>query len=90
MRIIANKLDQMLLIVDGILAHGGEVKEIDFAQRLSYWIRHGFPVLGDLCGLGIGATVMVNFREISQQILKTSFFVLISIFFEFLNFYSQR
>jgi len=47
----------MLLILDGLLAHGGKVHETDFAERLKYWTRHGFPELGDLAGLGIGATV---------------------------------
>jgi len=33
------------------------VDEILFAKKLSYWIRRGFPELGDLGGLGLGMTV---------------------------------
>ncbi len=76
----------MLLILDGLFAHGGKVNEKDFAQRIIYWrevnlntkyisiisllthsiqliwyMKHGFPELGDIAGLGIGATV--NVRE---------------------------
>jgi hypothetical protein len=36
----------MILILDGILANGGEVSPQDFAVRLRYWIDHGFPELG--------------------------------------------
>jgi hypothetical protein len=43
--------------MDSLFANDGEVDEVDFAKRLYYWIRHGFPELGDLGGLGIGATV---------------------------------
>jgi len=49
--------DQLILILDGILAHGGAVDEIDFAKRLYYWVNHGFPVLGDFAGMGLGMTV---------------------------------
>lgn len=49
--------DQMLLILDGIFAHSGLVEPTDFAKRLKFWMKHGFPELGDLAGLGIGQTV---------------------------------
>jgi hypothetical protein len=55
----------MLLILDTLFAHGGEVEEADFAKRLFYWTEHGFPELGDLAGLGIGATVHVFLLLIS-------------------------
>jgi len=49
--------DQMILILEGMLASGGKVDVIDFAKRLKFWVRNGFPELGDLCGSGLGATV---------------------------------
>lgn len=52
--------DQMILIIDNVLSSGGKVDSVDFAKRLKYWINHGFPVLGDVGGSGIGQTVMVR------------------------------
>eukprot|EP01118_Nematostelium_gracile_P009459 TRINITY_DN3195_c0_g1_i1.p1 TRINITY_DN3195_c0_g1~~TRINITY_DN3195_c0_g1_i1.p1 ORF type:complete len:389 (+),score=112.46 TRINITY_DN3195_c0_g1_i1:59-1225(+) len=49
--------DQMLLILNDLLAHGGEIDIKDFAQRLFYWVNHGFPELGDYAGFGLGRTV---------------------------------
>ncbi|KAJ5072421.1 ADP-ribosylglycohydrolase [Anaeramoeba ignava] len=39
--------DQMLLILDGILANKGKVIEQDFAKRLVHWIENGFREVGD-------------------------------------------
>lgn len=36
-----------ILVLDCILAWAGVVDELDFAQRLSSWVKHGFPELGD-------------------------------------------
>jgi len=30
---------------------------LDFAQRLYFWVRHGFPELGDYSGMGCGGVV---------------------------------
>ena len=54
----------MILLLDGILGNGGEIKSQDFAERLKYWTNHGFPELGDMSGLGIGQTVMVKYHDI--------------------------
>eukprot|EP01100_Stratorugosa_tubuloviscum_P013966 TRINITY_DN720_c0_g1_i1.p1 TRINITY_DN720_c0_g1~~TRINITY_DN720_c0_g1_i1.p1 ORF type:complete len:372 (-),score=186.10 TRINITY_DN720_c0_g1_i1:740-1855(-) len=48
--------DQMILIIDCLLAHGGEVSAIDYAQRILYWSKHGFPEVGDLSACGLGQT----------------------------------
>eukprot|EP01114_Cavostelium_apophysatum_P016108 TRINITY_DN4529_c0_g1_i1.p1 TRINITY_DN4529_c0_g1~~TRINITY_DN4529_c0_g1_i1.p1 ORF type:complete len:467 (-),score=84.35 TRINITY_DN4529_c0_g1_i1:18-1418(-) len=49
--------DQMILILDGLFGNAGQVSPVDFAKRLKYWMRNGFPELGDLAGMGIGQTV---------------------------------
>jgi len=49
--------DQMILILDGLLAHGGQVDPLDFARRLKIWVRHGFAELGDWGGNGCGGVV---------------------------------
>jgi ADP-ribosylglycohydrolase len=51
--------DQMILIMEGLVAHGGLVDPIDFAKRLRFWTHHGFPELGDTKGCGLGSTVAV-------------------------------
>jgi ADP-ribosylglycohydrolase len=48
--------DQMILIMDSIAESGG-VNEKLFAAKLKYWIRNGFPELGDQGGMGLGMTV---------------------------------
>eukprot|EP01114_Cavostelium_apophysatum_P002416 TRINITY_DN1215_c0_g1_i1.p1 TRINITY_DN1215_c0_g1~~TRINITY_DN1215_c0_g1_i1.p1 ORF type:complete len:539 (+),score=149.94 TRINITY_DN1215_c0_g1_i1:59-1618(+) len=49
--------DQMILIMQTILEHNGEVNESTFAQKLRRWVNRGFPELGDHGGMGLGATV---------------------------------
>jgi hypothetical protein len=36
---------------------------VDFAKRLLYWADHGFPELGDIAGMGIGATTEKVFQN---------------------------
>lgn len=60
--------DQMILILESMLASGGKVNEVDFAKRLYYWIKNGYPELGDLSGCGIGQTVM---SVVSQPTFQT-------------------
>ena len=38
---------QMLVILLSIVSKSGIVDEIDFAERLHGWMRHGFKDLGD-------------------------------------------
>lgn len=57
--------DQLILILDMLLGHSGAVDKLDFAKRLSYWVRHGFPELGDAGGMGLGATVSVRIDKLS-------------------------
>lgn len=35
----------------------------DFAQKMLDWKAHGFPELGDLGGMGIGATTLAVLRD---------------------------
>eukprot|EP00026_Physarum_polycephalum_P002884 Phypoly_transcript_02893.p1 GENE.Phypoly_transcript_02893~~Phypoly_transcript_02893.p1 ORF type:complete len:395 (+),score=66.58 Phypoly_transcript_02893:1362-2546(+) len=49
--------DQMILILEGMLSTGGQVDAVDFAKRLKFWVKKGFPELGDVAGCGLGATV---------------------------------
>jgi ADP-ribosylglycohydrolase len=49
--------DQMLLIMDSLLANAGHINTVDFAARLRFWVDHGYVELGDLAGLGLGLTV---------------------------------
>ncbi len=69
----------MLLIMDMLFGHGGMVEEEDFAERLHYWIYHGFPELGDLSGLGIGSTVHVRntMHLIRKEIVKITLYLCI-------------
>jgi len=64
--------DQMICILQSLLANGGKVDLADFARRLLSWSEKGFPELGDVCGSGIGKNVgMVlskpNFTENPEQ-----------------------
>ena len=47
--------DQWILILETLVENEGDVKV--FAKKLSYWISHGFPQLGDYGGMGLGANV---------------------------------
>jgi len=64
--------DQAILILDGLLENGGKVSEVDFAQRLLFWVENGFPELGDTAGLGLGQTV--GSVVMSQQFVKNPHF----------------
>jgi ADP-ribosylglycohydrolase len=48
--------DQMILLLESYLVTG-TVNELDFANRLYYWVLNGYPTLGDRGGMGLGATV---------------------------------
>ncbi|XP_013416846.1 uncharacterized protein LOC106178270 [Lingula anatina] len=48
--------DQMILIMQSLIEHNGVVKECDFASKMIFWMKNGFPELGDHGGMGIGAT----------------------------------
>ncbi|XP_071082757.1 ADP-ribosyl-[dinitrogen reductase] glycohydrolase-like [Haliotis cracherodii] len=48
--------DQMILILQSLIDNDGQVKPEDFAERLKFWSRNGFPELGDRVGMGIGTT----------------------------------
>uniref|UniRef100_A0A0B7BD36 ADP-ribosylglycohydrolase n=1 Tax=Arion vulgaris TaxID=1028688 RepID=A0A0B7BD36_9EUPU len=48
--------DHMFVILQSILYNKGEVIATDFAVRIKRWMRKGFPDLGDVAGMGIGAT----------------------------------
>ncbi|XP_067683812.1 ADP-ribosyl-[dinitrogen reductase] glycohydrolase-like [Haliotis asinina] len=61
--------DQMILILQSLTDNDGQVKPEDFAEKLKFWSRNGFPELGDLVGHGIGTTtakVMSNPEFVSQ------------------------
>jgi hypothetical protein len=47
--------DQWILILDTLMDVNGDEKM--FAEKLTNWIRHGYPDLGDWGGLGLGANV---------------------------------
>ena len=49
--------DQMVLLLDAVVAGNGVLQEDAFAKGLKAWSRRGFPELGDSSGLGIGQTV---------------------------------
>lgn len=55
--------DQMLLILTSLLDKQGQVCVQDFAQKMLDWKAHGFPELGDLGGMGIGATTLAVLRD---------------------------
>jgi len=67
--------DQMLLILDGIFANNGVVVPTDFAERLKYWVHHGFPEIGDLAGCGLGQTVgrVVNSKDFLENPHEAAF-----------------
>ncbi|VDI46414.1 Hypothetical predicted protein [Mytilus galloprovincialis] len=48
--------DQMILIMRSLVDCNGKVTPIDFATKLSEWIKHGYKELGDHAGLGLGTT----------------------------------
>ncbi|KAK0063312.1 ADP-ribosyl-[dinitrogen reductase] glycohydrolase [Biomphalaria pfeifferi] len=48
--------DHMILILQSLLYCKGQVNVCDFAFRIKRWMKNGFPELGDLGGMGIGAT----------------------------------
>ena len=47
--------DQWILILETLTEHNGD--ERIFAKKLRTWIERGFPEVGDLGGMGIGANV---------------------------------
>eukprot|EP00404_Azadinium_spinosum_P029611 CAMPEP_0180558020 /NCGR_PEP_ID=MMETSP1037_2-20121125/1489_1 /TAXON_ID=632150 /ORGANISM="Azadinium spinosum, Strain 3D9" /LENGTH=616 /DNA_ID=CAMNT_0022574295 /DNA_START=20 /DNA_END=1866 /DNA_ORIENTATION=+ len=49
--------DQLVLLLDAIIAGGGILDQHRFASSLKHWKENGFPELGDTRGLGIGETV---------------------------------
>merc|ERR1712008_108493 len=49
--------DQMILLMDSLLANKGVLHPHAFAESLGQWRNEGFPELGDTAGLGIGSTV---------------------------------
>lgn len=48
--------DQMILILQSLLDNKGKMVPLDFAKKMKYWSRRGFPELGDIGGMGIGST----------------------------------
>ncbi|XP_028414475.1 ADP-ribose glycohydrolase ARH3-like [Dendronephthya gigantea] len=48
--------DQMILILRTLVHNHGKFDEKDFANKLKYWVRHGYPELGDTGGCGLGRT----------------------------------
>lgn len=36
---------------------------VDYAAKLYFWMQKGFPELGDLGGMGIGATTIAVLRH---------------------------
>eukprot|EP01112_Ceratiomyxa_fruticulosa_P016264 TRINITY_DN4886_c0_g1_i1.p1 TRINITY_DN4886_c0_g1~~TRINITY_DN4886_c0_g1_i1.p1 ORF type:complete len:369 (+),score=71.30 TRINITY_DN4886_c0_g1_i1:84-1190(+) len=48
--------DQMILILNSFIELN-EVDHIDFAKKLKFWVKSGFPEFGDLAGMGLGQTV---------------------------------
>jgi len=49
--------DQMILLMDNLVANKGVLDLHTFAASLQQWQNDGFPELGDTAGLGIGQTV---------------------------------
>ena len=49
--------DQLILLLDAIVAGNGLLNIRDFAKSLKRWRNSGFPELGDTSGLGVGQTV---------------------------------
>jgi ADP-ribosylglycohydrolase len=73
--------DQMVVILQSITYLGGVVDAVDVAWRIQHWCRNGFPDLGDVAGMGIGATVHAvvsdpNFtrdpHEVSRRVWEKS------------------
>jgi ADP-ribosylglycohydrolase len=60
--------DQMILILQSLLDHSGDVNYRDFAQKLHRWINEGFPELGDDAGAGCGRS---TFAVITHPDYKT-------------------
>ncbi|CAC5424622.1 unnamed protein product [Mytilus coruscus] len=48
--------DQMILIMRSLVDCDGKVNPVDFATKLTEWIKHGYKELGDHAGLGLGTT----------------------------------
>ena len=49
--------DQLILLLDAIVAGNGFLSTTAFASSLKRWRNSGFPELGDTSGLGVGQTV---------------------------------
>ncbi|CAE8735070.1 unnamed protein product [Polarella glacialis] len=49
--------DQLVLVLDAVVAGNGVLDQRLFAKSLKQWRQNGFPELGDTAGLGIGQTV---------------------------------
>lgn len=49
--------DQLVLVMDAVVAGDGVFDQRRFAQALKQWRQAGFPELGDASGLGVGETV---------------------------------
>lgn len=45
--------DQLILIMQSLLANDMKVNLCDFAKRLKNWMKHGFAELGDFGGMGM-------------------------------------
>ncbi|KAL3868594.1 hypothetical protein ACJMK2_041395 [Sinanodonta woodiana] len=55
--------DHMILIMDSLTENNGLVLKTDFAQKMVNWMKHGFQDIGDLGGMGIGATTLHTLRH---------------------------
>jgi ADP-ribosylglycohydrolase len=41
---VTDDTDQMLLIMDSLLANAGHINTVDFAARLRFWVDHVCPL----------------------------------------------
>ena len=48
--------DQMICIMQSLTACNGVLDQADIGQRIKHWARRGFAELGDVAGMGLGAT----------------------------------
>ncbi|KAK3101241.1 hypothetical protein FSP39_002045, partial [Pinctada imbricata] len=76
-----DETDQMILILQSILRHKGEVlyalfqvNPVDFAKHLMDWTENGFPELGDECGYGASTQIksVVSHHQFSEKPCKAA------------------
>ncbi|CAE1328774.1 unnamed protein product [Acanthosepion pharaonis] len=58
-----SNFDNLVLVLDSLIAWAGVVDELDFAKRLKHWSKHGFPDLGDTTGIISSLTI----KKVLQQ-----------------------